>query len=105
MAKANIFAGNCNFNTTVETTMGDDMQVHLNIESECPHITKIAEELKTLDPFREMSFQSGEGPKVFEVMTRSCPHPSCPVFSGILRATEVAAGLALPTDMTIIFEK
>ncbi len=104
MAKAKIFAGNCNFNTTVEALMGDDMQVHLSISSDCPHITKMAEEMKILDPFREMSFQSGEGPKVFEVMTKGCPHPSCPVFSGILRATEVAAGLALPTDMRITFE-
>ncbi len=104
MAKATIFAGNCNFTTTVETKMGDDFRVHLTIESECAHITKMAGELESLDPFREMAFQSEGGPEVFQVMMKGCPHPSCPVFSGILRATEVAAGLALPTDMSITFE-
>lgn len=104
MATARIFAGNCNFNTTVITDMAPDGNVSLQIESECPHIRKAFKDIHAIDPFGELSFKMGDGPVLHSIMTETCPHPSCPVFSGIARAVEVAAGLALPTDIHINFE-
>lgn len=104
MATARIFAGNCNLNTTVITKMAPDGNVALEVTSECPHIQKAFENVSSIDPFGELSFKMGDGPVIQSIMRESCPHPSCPVFSGIARAVEVAAGLALPTDIHITFE-
>ncbi len=104
MATAKIFAGNCNFTTYVTASNESEGMVHLTIESECPHIQKIAEELTRVNPFNEISFHSEHGPQIMNVMRQSCPHASCPVFSGIIRAVEVEAGLALPTNISIELE-
>jgi hypothetical protein len=39
------------------------------------------------------------------MFSKHCPHPACPVPSGILKAVEVAAGLALPRDASIVIRK
>lgn len=104
MATAKIFAGNCGFTTKVTGTFETDGMVTIALESDCPHITKIADRIRKVDPFHEISFQSEGGPEIIKIMQEECPHPSCPVFSGILRTVEISAGLALPTDITMEFE-
>ena len=42
-----------------------------------------------------------EGPLTLRMFAKHCPHPSCPVPAGILKAVEVEAGLALPKDASI----
>ncbi|UCF98485.1 MAG: hypothetical protein JSV89_02875 [Spirochaetaceae bacterium] len=34
-----------------------------------------------------------------------CPHVTCPLYCGFLKAIEVAAGMALPKDATISIDK
>ena len=48
----------------------------------------------------EISFH-GEGPKTLRMAAKHCKHTACPVPSGILKAIEVASGLALPKDASI----
>jgi hypothetical protein len=103
MAKAEIFAGDCGFNTTVETHMnGKVCQVH--ISSECAAIQRMAEELKEVNPFQEISFKRSM-PFTYDVAFKYCTHAACPVPSGIIKAVEVEAGLALPTNVTIKLSK
>jgi len=48
----------------------------------------------------EISFR-GEGPKTLRMAAKHCKHTACPVPAGIIKAIEVASGLALPKDASI----
>jgi hypothetical protein len=103
MAQAKIHSGRCGFNTIVEATFveGDDGdRVKLTIQSECKSCQRLAEQLTEVDPFREFSYRRGM-PLTLELAAKILPHTSCPVPSGIIKAIEVAAHLALPLDASI----
>jgi hypothetical protein len=102
MAKAEIHSGICGFVTTVEATTDaeDRYKVHLKIESQCKACQRLGAELTEVDAMREMTFR-GEGPLTLELGARYLSHASCPVPAGVIKAVEVAAGLALPKDATI----
>lgn len=76
----------------------------LEIDTDCPHIQKLAEELTEVNPFDEIAFW-GEGPKTLRLAVKHCQHAACPVPVGIIKAIEVASGLALPKDATIVVSK
>ncbi len=100
MAVAEIHSGICGYVTRVETTLADDGQtVNVTITSTCPAVNKIAGDLAQVNAFREISYR-GQGPQVLEA-ARRLSHPACPVPSGIIKAIEVAAGLALPAPASI----
>lgn len=99
MTKAEIEAGICGFKTTVTAKM-DGGECEVSIEGGCEAIRRMAEQICRLDPFREMTYR-GDGPLVLSVAPQHLPHPSCPVPSGILKAVEVEAGLALPAPASI----
>ncbi len=103
MATAHIQSGICGFHTTVRARM-EGGQVALDIHSDCKAIQKLAAELVRVEPFQEISFR-GAGPQTLNLARRYCNHPACPVPSGILKAIEVAAGLALPADVVIRVSK
>jgi hypothetical protein len=104
MAIAKIFSGRCGFNTVVEATLyetDDGDRVKLNIQSECKSCMKLAAVLTDVDPMREITYR-GQGPLTLELAAKTLPHTACPVPSGIIKAIEVASGLALPADATIM---
>ena len=103
MARAEIFAGNCGFNTEVEATM-EGKVCRLSITSECDAISRMAEELTEVDPYQEISFRRAM-PKIHEAGIKYCTHAACPVPSGIVKAVEIEAKLALPTDVIIKLSK
>ena len=100
MARADIFSGICGFVTTVEAVMDNYHRVLLTIESECEAIQRLAAELTQVEPFQEVTF-SDAGPLTLQLAARHRPHAACPVSVGIIKVVEVAAGLALPADVTI----
>lgn len=107
MATAKIFSGRCGFHTTVEATLyetEDGDRVKLHIESECKSCLKLAAVLTDVDPLREITYR-GEGPLTLELAAKTLPHTACPVPSGIIKAIEVASGLALPADASITLTK
>ncbi len=104
MAKCEINAGICGFGTTVEAIDLGKYKIRLNITSECPNIQKLAEELVEIDALDEIA-KKAKSTKTFEIAAKHCPHCSCIVPPGIIKAVEVAAGLALPKDAIIKFEK
>jgi len=99
MASAEIESGICGFCTTVRTT-SEGRQVRVEFETECGYVEKLAEALQEVDPFREISYR-GEGPVTLRLAAEHLVHPACPVPSGIIKAIEVEAGLALPKDASI----
>ena len=99
MSKAIIDPGICGFIAEVIAEMEGDM-CSLEITCDCEAIQKMAKELPQVDPMVEIGFH-GDGPLTLKMFAQHCPHPACPVPSGILKAVEVAAGLALPKDASI----
>ena len=103
MAIAKIHSGRCGFNTVVEATRyetEDGDRVKLNIQSECKSCQKLALLLTDVDPMREITYR-GQGPLTMQLAAKTLPHTACPVPSGIIKAIEVASGLALPADASI----
>lgn len=103
MAKAEIHPGNCGFKTTIEATL-DGTRCKISIVSECDAIKKLAQELVEVNPFHEISFRR-DTPHALQLGAKYCKHAACPVPVGIIKAVEVAAGMALPMDATIKLTK
>lgn len=97
----NVMSGICGMITEIRATSVDPLKkVHLEINTRCENIQKLAEELKEIDPMQEISFD-GAGPRTLRMAVKHCKHTACPVPSGIIKAIEVASGLALPKDASI----
>ena len=103
MAKAEIFAGVCGFNTVVRANMDGEL-VNLAFESECKAICELANHLDQVDPWQEISSRRGV-PQALEKGMAYCTHAACPVPAGIIKAVEIEAGLALPKDVSIKLSK
>ena len=99
MASAEIESGICGFCTTVRTT-AEGRKVRVEFETDCGYVEQLAEALTEVDPFKEISYR-GEGPVTLRLAAEHLIHPACPVPSGIIKAIEVEAGLALPKDASI----
>ena len=100
MASAEIESGICGFCTTVKTTAGEGRSVRVEFETSCGYVEKLAEVLTEVDPFTEISYR-GDGPVTLRLAAEHLVHPACPVPSGIIKAIEIEAGLALPKDASI----
>ena len=99
MASAEIESGICGFCTTVTTTI-EGRKVRVEFETDCGYVEQLAEALTEVDPYKEISYR-GEGPVTLKLAAEHLVHPACPVPSGIIKAIEVEAGLALPKDASI----
>ncbi len=103
MARAEIMAGNCGFTTIVEATM-EGQVCKLAIQSQCKAINKLAAHLIEVNPYKEISFRRNM-PVIIDAGMQYCTHAACPVPVGIIKAVEIEARLALPTDVTIKLSK
>ncbi|MFN2234950.1 MAG: DUF6951 family protein [Anaerolineales bacterium] len=103
MAKAEVMAGNCGFTTQIDAKMnGNTCELH--ISSECKAIERMAAEITEVNPYKEISFKRAM-PIIHEAGVKHCTHAACPVPVSIIKAVEVEAGLALPTDVVIKLSK
>jgi len=100
LARAEISSGVCGFTTVIEAAADGKGRVLLTIESDCKAVQCLAEELNEVDALQEISFR-GTGPLTMQLATKHLRHAACPVPVGIVKALEIAAGLALPVDVTI----
>lgn len=100
MARAEIHAGNCGYTTIVHAEANGRQSTRLHIESDCKAIRRLAEHLTEVNTFNEISFRGGF-PEVLKRGHEFCSHAACPVPVGIIKALEVANGLALPGEATI----
>lgn len=110
MTKVSIDAGICGFTTHVTAERKSGYVATFELESECPNWVKVNAILggKEIDMMKELFKDRETGAvssQVIDTALKLIPHVSCPVMSGILKALEVSAGLALPKDSTITFEK
>ena len=107
-AHVEIEAGVCGFRTQATAASDDDQNVTFAVESDCEKISQLAAALASrqpLDAYREIS-PAGEGvfmATVRETLKGCCA--GCAVPAGLFKAMQVAAGLALPRDISIRLSK
>lgn len=104
MATVDIDAGVCGHKAFVTATRGEGYKVQLTIESDCPHVQKISEDIDEVDALQQIGLRNGL-PSVLEAAYARCAHAACPVPAGLIKAIEVATGLALPADVSMRISK
>jgi hypothetical protein len=104
MTKINVNPGICGLETNIFVESDENADVEIKIESRCPHIQKMEEELKEINGYKEC-FTKFDSSLVYKAAVKHCQHLACPVPSGIIKGIEVACGLALPKDVEINIEK
>ena len=104
MSKSKIFSGICGFETEVNVAQEDFYHCNVTIESSCPSVQKMAEELQQVKPFQEITYK-GEGPLTFQLAMKHLPHTACPVPVGIIKTIELGANLSLPKNPLIEVSK
>lgn len=78
MAKATVEAGICGFVTSIEAVPEERGKVRLSLETACPSLKPLVEELTLLDGMKECFAPVGDSP-VFHLARKYCKHAACPV--------------------------
>ena len=96
--------GICGFQTTIHADSEDSQNVAFRIESGCEKVASLAEALTRKGPVDAyMEIGAGSGGVVLTtsnaVLKGCCA--GCAVHAGTFKAMQVAAGLALPKDVTL----
>jgi hypothetical protein len=108
MATAQIDAGVCGFHTTSKATSEDGMFVEFAIQSDCEKIRALGEALVAKGPINAYEEISPASDSVIMATVHDCLKgccAGCAVPVGMFKSMQVAAGLALPKDITITIEK
>ena len=94
-------AGVCGFVTRIHAESEDEQNVTLKVDSDCEKIRKMAETLPELDAYHEIEAGfDGEMMKTVRAGIKGCC-AGCAVPSGLFKAMQAAASLALPQTATI----
>ncbi len=103
-ATAIIHAGVCGFVTEVCATADDDVRVTFQVTSPCENIQRLAGHLSAVDAYVEVGAgYDGQIHQAARASLRGCCS-GCVVPSGIFKAMQIAAGVALPRDAGLHFE-
>lgn len=107
-ALVTINAGICGFVTSAEVSSPDNQNVEFHVSSNCEKIAKLGKSLKQNEPIDAYEEISPASEGVFMGLVREnlkgcCS--GCAVPSGLFKAMQVAAGLALPKDISISLSK
>ena len=100
MAKVTIDAGVCGFCVEVNATSEDSQHVNIEITTDCPNFAELKKVIKEVDAYQEIEPDSKEG-KILKEWPQYLHCSACPAPAGIIKAVEVAAGLALARDASI----
>lgn len=103
MTKVLVKSGACGFTVEVTAEKRRDKKVHISLETECEMVKKMLDDIPVLEV---MSLFSGwSANPVYKSAAKCLKHVSCAVPAGILKAVEAEAGMAVPKDVSICFEK
>ena len=104
MARAEVSPGVCGLGTTIVADADDAYDVTIAIVSDCERVQRLAEDLARVSALSELRQPLPET-AVYQAAGRAKLHVACPAPSAVLKAIEVAAGLALPADVQIIIRR
>ena len=98
-------AGVCGFTTTITAASDDGETVSFEVASDCPSIKALAEAVPEVDAFAELSagYEGELWKTALSGLTKCCV--GCVVPVALYKAMQVAAGLALPADASLHFER
>ena len=104
MTKVKICAGICGMVTNVTAEADDGYDLKLHIDSTCPSVQKMFEELgDEFSAFEEVMIKPGCG-SFYKYASEHFPaHGGCPTISGIIKCMEAECGLALKAPVSIEF--
>ena len=103
--RSTIHAGVCGFVTRVTATSEDSQHVSFAVSSPCEKVQGLAERLPEVDAYAEIGAGfEGRVHQAVRVSLQGCCS-GCIVPVGVFKAMQVAAGLALPSDVSCSFEK
>ena len=99
--RATIHPGVCGFVTEIIATSADDQHVRFTVTSPCENIQGLASRLSEVDAYAELGAGfDGELHQAVRASLKGCCS-GCVVPAGFFKAMQVAAGLALPMDISI----
>ncbi len=101
MTKVEVRSGACGFSVMITAEKGRDKKIHISIETECEMVKQMLPDISAVDMMT--LFSGWLNNPVYKSASRQLKHVSCPVPSGILKAVEAEAGLAVPKEVSIIF--
>ena len=108
MAKVTTKAGVCGFEATIEANVvaetDEGVTVGFSVKSSCPHVQKAAADIGEINAYQEI-FKKPADTSIYKALEGHLPHTACPIYSAFFKAAEVAAGLALPADVSMEIEK
>jgi len=104
MIKVTVNPGACGLITHLFIEGADVKKVNIEIESQCPQIMAMKEDLQDLDGYKEC-FAKYVDSTVYKSAQKHCRHLACPVPTAIIKGMEAACGLAVPKDVTIQIER
>jgi hypothetical protein len=95
--------GVCQFKSRISVVMNDDKQLVYKIESQCPHVKKMAAEMPLFDMFDIMKMPFGMNP-IYDVGGKYLKHSACPLPMAMIKAGEVVTGMGLKRTVSVSFE-
>ncbi len=104
MATVTVDPGVCGFQANIMATADEAMNVQIEINSACPLIQKLAIEVAQV-PAMDILRHPIHETQVYRAAGAAGCHAACPIPSAIIKAIEVAAGLALPRDVHMIIAR
>jgi hypothetical protein len=105
MAKTKVEAGICGFVTEIEANSQDFQSVSFSIITNCNNLVRLPEIIKTCDAYKEL--KNGSEGEIFKVTKSELKSmcTACVVPSAIFKTMQVAAGLALPKNVSMDIKK
>jgi len=103
MIIAQVEPGICGFISLIRVSKADRRSIKINIESDCEHIKALADQLQTLGMRDVLKTPINKNP-VYEAAGSCHLHASCAVPCGVIKASEIALGLALVKEVKINFQ-
>jgi hypothetical protein len=103
MTKVIVNSGICGFSVTITAEKDRDKNIRVSLDTECEMVKEMEKDIPILNMMSV--FTAHLNNPVYRSASAHVKHTACPVMSGILKAVEVEAGLALPKDVSIVFRK
>ena len=103
LTKVIVNPGVCGFPATIEVIKTGKRQFALKIKTECDKLSALSRQVQTIDFMQ--AFQPAAQSDLYRAAAECTLHAACAIPVAIIKALEVEAGLALPRDVAIHFEK
>lgn len=102
MIRVEIEPGICGLVSIISASSGENDSVRIKVESDCPKVRKFSQDILSIGIVEVVS--TGQENPILNSAAKCGLHSSCPVPVGVLKAAEVAVGIALPKDVSIRFK-